>query len=77
MSYLKTNEDEEWTTDSSAEQYFTKAAAVEEKVPNNSGRKSPSMLDEKTMFYSITNGQSKESMSCVWRATATGDFLKK
>ena len=55
MSYLKAKEDSEWTTDGGPLD-FTEAGAVLEKVPNNFGRLSPSMLDEKTMYYSISNG---------------------
>lgn len=46
-------------------------------VPNHTGRNSPSLPDENTMYYSITNGQSKESMTCVYRATAIGKIPYK
>lgn len=75
MSYMKASEENKWTTGMPLD--FTASPEVDVKVPNNSGRSSPSLPDEKTMFYSVTNGQSKESMTCVYRATAVGDFPNK
>jgi hypothetical protein len=75
MSYMKANGESQWTTGRSLD--FTAAYGVDKKVPNNFGRTSPSLLDENTMYYSITNGQSQESMSCVYRATAAGSFPDK
>jgi hypothetical protein len=75
MSYMKANTDEQWTTGMSID--FTRSYGVDQKVPNNFGRSSPSMFNENTMYYSITNGQTKDSMSCVYRATAVGNFPNK
>ena len=40
-------------------------------------RAAPSLLDKDTMFYSYTNWDEDFAPSCIWRATATGNYPDK
>ena len=40
-------------------------------------RAAPSLLNENVMFYSLTNWDEDFSPSCIWRATAEGDYPDK
>lgn len=46
-------------------------------MPEAKGRGTPSMLNENTMYYSITDNEAENGEACVWRATANGTFPNK
>lgn len=76
-SYIKEKEDVRWTTPSFYVDLKPIDVTVQVPTKGSISRSSPSLLDENTMFYTVSNGFNKEHNSCVFRATATGDFPKK
>jgi len=40
-------------------------------------RAAPSLLNNDTMFYSVTDWSKDFASSCIWRATASGDYPNK
>ena len=76
-SYIKVNEDVRWTTPSFYVDLTPTDVTVKVPTKGSISRSSPSMLDENTMFYMVSSGVRKEHNSCIFRATATGDFPKK
>ena len=69
-----------WTTE-----LFPNGVSEEDSPPalaisltdSQNGRTASAMLDKDTMFYSYSNFETDVSSSCIWRATATGDYPNK
>lgn len=69
-----------WTTE-----LFPNGLSEDDAIPTlaktltgvQNGRTAPAMLNKDTMFYSYANFEADVSGSCIWRATATGDYPDK
>ena len=73
--------DQQWRTELCPnglnEEVEVPEGAIDEIGPNVNGRTAPAMLDKDTMFYSYADFVSDVSASCIWRATAVGEFPYK